>query len=99
MTLARIALVAGLLTLVTPAAAGSTAQEDANKKTVKEKPSFLPKAWKAGPEVSEPVAVAAPEPTPNVVHQVQQNVREVTHEIPVDDLDVPTFLRRQAQKA
>jgi len=73
--------------------------KDANKKTVKEKPSFLPKAWKAGPEVSEPVAVAALEPPPNVVHQVQQNVREVTHEIPVDDLDVPTFLRRQAQKA
>jgi hypothetical protein len=34
-----------------------------------------------------------------VVHQVQQNVREVSHEVPADDLDVPTFLRRQAQKA
>jgi hypothetical protein len=34
------------------------------------------------------------------VHQVQQNVREVSRETPaVDDLDVPTFLRRQAQKA
>jgi len=36
MTLARIALVAGLLALVTPAAAGNTAQEEANKRTVLE---------------------------------------------------------------
>ena len=36
MTLARIALVAGLLAVVTPAAAGNTAQEEANKKTVLE---------------------------------------------------------------
>jgi hypothetical protein len=35
----------------------------------------------------------------NIVHQVQQNVREVNHDVPADDLDVPTFLRRQAQKA
>jgi len=34
------------------------------------------------------------------VHQVQQNVREFSQEVPAtDDLDVPTFLRRQAQKA
>jgi hypothetical protein len=40
------------------------------------------------------------EPQQTVVHQVQQNVREVAHEVPADDLDVPTFLRRQAtQKA
>jgi hypothetical protein len=36
---------------------------------------------------------------PNVVHQVTQNVREVSRDVAVDDLDVPTFLRRQAQKA
>jgi hypothetical protein len=36
---------------------------------------------------------------PNVVHQVQENVREVSRDVPaMDDLDVPTFLRR-AQKA
>jgi len=35
----------------------------------------------------------------NVVHQGQQNVRDVSPEVPPDDLDVPTFLRRQAQKA
>jgi cell division protein FtsZ len=68
--------------------------KDANKKQVKEKPSFMPKTWKAAPDVAEPVP-----PPANVVHQVQQNVREVNHEVPVDDLDVPTFLRRQAQKA
>jgi predicted SnoaL-like aldol condensation-catalyzing enzyme len=36
MTLARIVLVAGLLALVTPAVAGNTAEEQANKKTVLE---------------------------------------------------------------
>jgi hypothetical protein len=71
--------------------------KDANKKQVKEKPSFMPKTWKAAPEIAEPEPPPAP---PNVVHQVQQNVREVSRETPaVDDLDVPTFLRRQAQKA
>jgi cell division GTPase FtsZ len=71
--------------------------KEANKKQVKEKPSFMPKTWKAAPEIAEP---EPPPPPANVVHQVQQNVREVSREVPaVDDLDVPTFLRRQAQKA
>jgi cell division protein FtsZ len=74
------------------------------KKQMTQKPSFLPKTWKAGREVpaqSElPVQVTPPAPTtPNVVHQVTQNVRESAHQVPKDDLDVPTFLRRQAQKA
>jgi len=34
-----------------------------------------------------------------VVDEVARNVSEVIHEVPADDLDVPTFLRRQAQKA
>jgi hypothetical protein len=34
-----------------------------------------------------------------VVHQVTQNVRDVAPDVSKDDLDVPTFLRRQAQKA
>ncbi len=73
--------------------------KDANKKQIHQKPSFLPKTWKAAPEVAEN-RLGAPHPSrPNVVHQVQQNVREVSHEVPADDLDVPTFLRRQAQKA
>jgi len=83
--------------------------KEANKKNTAQKPQFLPRTWKAGKEV--PVAAAAAagagssssmahETQQTVVHQVQQNVREVAHEIPADDLDVPTFLRRQAtQKA
>jgi cell division protein FtsZ len=70
--------------------------KDANKKNMHQKPSFLPKTWKAGRDVPEAPVQQAP---PNIVHQVQQNVREVNHDVPADDLDVPTFLRRQAQKA
>ncbi len=70
--------------------------KDANKKNLHEKPSFLPKTWKAGREMPEPPVQHT---LPNVVHQVQQNVREVSQDVPSDDLDVPTFLRRQAQKA
>src|SRR5207245_5268341 len=69
---------------------------DANKKNIHQKQSFLPKTWKAGRDTVEP---PIQEPLPNVVHQVQQNVREVSLDVPADDLDVPTFLRRQAQKA
>jgi cell division protein FtsZ len=83
--------------------------KEANKKNTAQKPQFLPRTWKAGKEV--PVAAAAAagagssasmthEVPQAVVHQVQQNVREVAHEVAADDLDVPTFLRRQAtQKA
>src|ERR1700758_5504920 len=65
--------------------------KEANKKQTQQRPSFMPKSWKAGREVPEP-------PEVNVVHQVQENVREVAREVPADDLDVPTFLRRHAQK-
>src|SRR6202047_1211371 len=44
--------------------------KEANKKNVQQKPSFLPKTWKAGRDVPEP-----PEPQPreaNVVHQGQE---------------------------
>jgi len=72
--------------------------KEANKKQVQQKQSFLPKTWKAGREMPEPPMPVQPA-LPNVVHQVQQNVRDVGSEVPADDLDVPTFLRRQAQKA
>jgi cell division protein FtsZ len=78
--------------------------KDANKKNIHQKPTFLAKTWKAGPDTQEPQVVQAheeaprPPQMPNVVHQVQQNVRE-RNDISADDLDVPTFLRRQAQKA
>jgi cell division protein FtsZ len=61
-------------------------REVAQKKT-HTRPSYLPKTWKATRE---------PE---NVVADVARNVTEVIHEVAADDLDVPTFLRRQAQKA
>ena len=70
--------------------------KEAAKKQIAHRPSFLPKTWKAGRDLPEQELPAAP---PNVVHQVVQNVRQVTQEVPKDDLDVPTFLRRQAQKA
>ncbi len=70
--------------------------KDANKKNIHQKQSFLPKTWKAGREMPD---MPVQQVLPNVVHQVQQNVREVSQDVPSDDLDVPTFLRRQAQKA
>jgi cell division protein FtsZ len=79
--------------------------KDANKKNTHQRPSYLAKTWKAGPEVQE-VKIAQqvqeeppPVPPAPVVHHapVQQPVREVHQDM--DDLDVPTFLRRQAQKA
>ena len=81
--------------------------KEANKKNVARRPEFLPKTWKAGRDV--PVAAAAAagsgsasinaSESQTVVQKVQQNVREVSADVPADDLDVPTFLRRQAQKA
>jgi cell division protein FtsZ len=68
-------------------------REVAGKKT-HNRPSYLPKTWKAGREQTNVI----PQQT-NVVQQVARNVSDVTHEVPADDLDVPTFLRRQAQKA
>jgi len=80
--------------------------KDANKKNTHQRPSYLAKTWKAGPEVQE-VKIAQqvqeepppPPPPAQVVHhaQVQPPAREVHQDM--DDLDVPTFLRRQAQKA
>ncbi len=70
---------------------------EANKKNTQQRPSLLPKTWKAGRDVQD--VPPRQQELPNVVHQVQQNVREVSHEVAADDLDVPTFLRRQAQKA
>jgi cell division protein FtsZ len=62
-----------------------------------QKPSYLPKTWKAAREQPTSGNIA-PQQT-NVVQQVARNVADVRSEVPADDLDVPTFLRRQAQKA
>jgi cell division protein FtsZ len=71
-------------------------REVAGRKT-HTRPSYVPKTWKASREPANPTNVA-PQQT-NVIQQVARNVSEVIHEVPADDLDVPTFLRRQAQKA
>ena len=74
--------------------------KEAVRKPMAQKPAFLPKTWRAGRDApqQQELPQAAP-PSPNIVHQVQQNVRELAPETQKDDLDVPTFLRRQAQKA
>jgi cell division protein FtsZ len=85
--------------------------KEANKKNVQPRQTLIPRAWKTGPEVPE----VPPEPVqpalPNVVHQEKENIpelrpeprhevrHEVRREMPADDLEIPTFMRRQAQKA
>jgi hypothetical protein len=72
---------------------------EAGKKQ-QQRPSYLPKTWKApaalGTEPAQPKVVQEEEvvPPPRLVPPV---IQESTPE-PLD-LDVPTFLRRQAQKA
>jgi cell division protein FtsZ len=61
---------------------------EVGQRKMQTKPSYLPKSWKSSRESS-----------PNIVAEVSRNVSEVINEVPADDLDVPTFLRRQAQKA
>jgi cell division protein FtsZ len=61
--------------------------KDVARRPVQQRPSYLPKTWKAA---REPQTVA---------QEVQRNVQEVLPQVAADDLDVPTFLRRQAQKA
>ncbi len=70
---------------------------EAARRQPHQKPSYLPKTWKAGREeeaVVEPQEIPqeAPRPVVNeVIHQENTTA--------ADDLDVPTFLRRAAQKA
>ena len=77
--------------------------KEANKKNVQPRASLSARSWNSAPEVSEPPAQPVQQQLPSVVHQVHENVREVgrevSREVPSDDLDVPTFMRRQAQKA
>src|SRR5262249_20397021 len=83
--------------------------KEANKKNAVQRPQFMPQTWKAGRAEQSPASMAAVagaassaanrESRQDVVQQVQQNVRDVAREVPSDDLDVPTFLRRQASKA
>ena len=72
-------------------------KEVAGKKTAQQKPSVS--AEDVESEARHRRAAGTPQAPPSVVQQVARNVREVAPEVPTDDLDVPTFLRRQAQKA
>ena len=70
---------------------------EAARRQPHQKPSYLPKTWKAGREeqveaAPQEVPQEAPRPAVNeVIHQENTTA--------ADDLDVPTFLRRAAQKA
>jgi hypothetical protein len=70
---------------------------EAARRQPHQKPAFLPKTWNAAPEESEevvPQEVPQEEPRP-VANEVIHKENTTT----ADDLDVPTFLRRAAQKA
>jgi len=84
--------------------------KEANKKNTVQRQQFMPQTWKAGRTEHPPAAMSAAASgasapmnrevsRQDVVRQVEQNVRDVAREVPSDDLDVPTFLRRQASKA
>jgi len=66
-------------------------RETAARRPAHQRQSFLPKSWKAARDAR----VASG----NVVDEVARNISDVVQQVAADDLDVPTFLRRQAQKA
>lgn len=67
----------------------ATGFKEAAARRSHQRPSYLPKSWKA----------ARAERTDGVAPDVVRSVNEIVQEGALDDLDVPTFLRRQAQKA
>jgi len=72
------------------------------RRAVQQKPSYLPKTWKAARE-QQPQDVLvhqeAPAPRPSVNGVIHQQDTAAAASSSADDLDVPTFLRRAAQKA
>jgi cell division protein FtsZ len=70
---------------------------EAARRQPHQKPAYLPKTWKAGREEQavEPQGVVQEAPRPVVNEVIHQENTAAT----ADDLDVPTFLRRAAQKA
>jgi cell division protein FtsZ len=66
-------------------------KEAAARRPVHQRQSYLPKTWKTARDTRVP--------TTNVVDEVARNVSDVVQQVASDDLDVPTFLRRQASKA
>ncbi|MCL6480595.1 MAG: cell division protein FtsZ [Firmicutes bacterium] len=67
----------------------ATGFKEAAARRAHQRPSYLPKSWKA----------ARAERAEGVAPEVVRGVSEIVQEGALDDLDVPTFLRRQAQKA
>jgi cell division protein FtsZ len=69
---------------------------EAARRQPHQKPAYLPKTWKAGrdEQPAEPQNVVQESPRPAVNEVVRQQDTAAA-----DDLDVPTFLRRAAQKA
>ena len=66
------------------------------RKQAHQKPAYLPKTWKAGREEQ---VVEAPEVVQEAARPVVSEVIHQQDTAAADDLDVPTFLRRAAQKA
>jgi len=77
--------------------------KDVAKGHAQQRPSYLPKTWKAARETpaSQPAAAAAVASAAlGAVSEAQRSFNDsLPSEAPGEDLDVPTFLRRQAQKA
>jgi cell division protein FtsZ len=69
------------------------------RKSVHQKPSYLPKSWKAARD-EHAVAVASQEVMDQSAHAlINETIHRENTAATADDLDVPTFLRRAAQKA
>ena len=80
-------------------------REVATRRPGQQNTSFLPKTWKAAREQQQQQQRLAAAggggsvSAASVVAEVARNVSGLAHEVAADDLDVPTFLRRQASKA
>ena len=77
--------------------------KDVTKGHAQQRPSYLPKTWKAAREApaAQPAAAAAVAGAASgAVPEAQRSFNDsLPSEATGEDLDVPTFLRRQAQKA
>jgi len=72
---------------------------EAARRQPHQKPSYLPKTWKAGREEEAPVAAQPQEIPQEAPRPVVSETIHQENTTAADDLDVPTFLRRAAQKA
>ncbi len=68
------------------------------RRSVHQKPSYLPKSWKAARD-EHAVAVGSQEALDQLHPLINETIHQENTAATADDLDVPTFLRRAAQKA